>query len=306
MIGEAGVAFRATSSDCLQRAVGSAPNFSSRALGWDNCEMAYWDIAPASHEYESREDILLALHIDPKREIKLQINGRSCNYQTAPGMITLVSPGSDISFTPDGPFRFYMLHLPSESVAIDRSAFSDRAPDLLLHFSHDANLRHMMSVILDELITPSDGDFELVHSLSQSIAHYLRSRLQIGKQNGSKPPWTSQLIAHIDRLIVEDAEKGASAERIAKAAGLSKNRLREVIKFATGLPPHKYILEKRLSMAEFMLWNSSAPLSEIALQVGFASQSHFTDSFHKARGITPLRYRNARRSDQAENLWKSD
>lgn len=284
-------AFHAASSDCLERSIGCRPNRSSRSLGWDNCEMAYWDVLPESHEYESGEDVLLALHLDPKVNIELRINGQSCNYRTAPGLITLVAPGSEISFRPDAAFRFYMLHLPSNGIALDRLAARNDEADKLLQFSHDNNLRQMMSIMLSELMSPSRSCPQFVHSLSDTITLYLRDRLQRGVPVRSQPPCASQMMLEVDKLISEEIGAGSTVKDIAEAAGLSKNRFSALVKSMTGLPPHKYIVEKRISMAELLLRNSFLPLSEIALQTGFANQSHFTESFHKSRGVTPLRYR---------------
>ena len=291
MIEEVRSAFRAASSDCLERSIGCGPNLSSRSLGWDSCEMTYWDVAPESHKYESGKDILLALHLESGVNIELNINGRPCGYRTSTGMITLVPPGSEIRFRPDGSFRFYLLHLSSDRPALDRWEGRSHEADTLMQFSQDANLRQMMSMMFNELVAPSRAGVEYVHSLSDTIAFYLRNRLHAENADVSDFPWASQMMAQIDKLICEEGGDGATVKRIAQAAGLSKSRFNNLVKMMTGMPPHKYISEKRIGMAEFMLRNSSLPLSEIALQTGFASQSHFTESFHKARGTTPSRYR---------------
>lgn len=284
-------AFRATSSDCLERTIGYRPNRSSRSLGWDNCEMAYWNVQPESHEYESREDVLLALHLDPEVNIELRINGQSCDYQTVPGLITLVAPGSKIRFRPDATFRFYILHLPSGSIELDRSSAHNQEVDRLLQFGNDNNLRQMMSIMLNELMSPSSSCVRFVHSLSDTIALYLSDRLQQKIDFSSQPPWAREMMTEIDKLICEETRARSSVKKIAESVGLSKNRFNVLIKSMTGLPPHRYIFEKRIALAEFLLRNTSLPLSEIALRAGFANQPHFTESFRKARGVTPLRYR---------------
>jgi len=47
----------------------------------------------------------------------------------------------------------------------------------------------------------------------------------------------------------------------------------------------------RIAEAERLLRHSAMPLAEVALCAGFADQSHFTKSFRRYRGVTPLRYR---------------
>lgn len=295
MTGEANPSFRAASSDCLERAIGALPELSSRALGWDNCELTYWDVPPRSHEYESRNEVLLALHLDPKVNIELQINGQPCDYRTVPGMVTLVSPRSEIQFKPDGPFRFYMLHLPTDDISFETANGQDSLSELLLQFSYDSNLRQLISVMANEMTSQSLTSAQFVHSLSDTILHYLRGRMQDRNHRSSDPPWTVQAMAHVDRLICEAPDRAYTAREIASMLGLSKNRFASLVKNVTGKSPYKYILHKRIDMAEFMLRNSILSLSEVALSTGFASQSHFTESFHKAFGMTPARYRNHHR-----------
>ena len=57
-----------------------------------------------------------------------------------------------------------------------------------------------------------------------------------------------------------------------------------------GATTHNFVLSRRLQRAEILL-NGNTSLSEIALAVGFASQSHFTEAFRRRTGRTPSRVR---------------
>ncbi|NON33435.1 helix-turn-helix transcriptional regulator, partial [Klebsiella pneumoniae] len=60
-----------------------------------------------------------------------------------------------------------------------------------------------------------------------------------------------------------------------------------------GLPPHQYLLARRLNRARQLLRLGEIPLGEIALMCGFASASHFSNRFRQALGATPGEYRSA-------------
>jgi len=60
---------------------------------------------------------------------------------------------------------------------------------------------------------------------------------------------------------------------------------------STGQTPHSFILRRRVDRAKDLLRRPKLPLAEVALSCGFADQSHFTTSFRKATGRTPLRWR---------------
>src|SRR5262249_43459170 len=57
------------------------------------------------------------------------------------------------------------------------------------------------------------------------------------------------------------------------------------------LTPQKYLRKLRLRIASRTLMDTNQALSEIALNCGFADQSHFTREFRRQFGRTPREYR---------------
>jgi AraC family transcriptional regulator len=61
-----------------------------------------------------------------------------------------------------------------------------------------------------------------------------------------------------------------------------------------GVSPHAYVMKRRVTMAADLMLNSDAPLSEIAVNCGFADQAHFSRQFRRAMGRTPSAWRRER------------
>lgn len=81
---------------------------------------------------------------------------------------------------------------------------------------------------------------------------------------------------------------------LAELAGLVELTPRyfcEVFKRAMGRPPHQFQIEQRIERAKSLLHQPRVPLSDIALMVGFSSQSHLNVYFRRIVGVTPARYR---------------
>jgi AraC-like DNA-binding protein len=78
---------------------------------------------------------------------------------------------------------------------------------------------------------------------------------------------------------------------IAVAAGLSRMHFAAQFRAATGLRPHEYLLQRRIERAQELLLNSRLPLVEIALDVGFKTQAHFTTVFARFVNETPNAWR---------------
>jgi len=81
-------------------------------------------------------------------------------------------------------------------------------------------------------------------------------------------------------------------EELALETSLSPGYLVTAFKQATGRPPHRYLLEQRVERAKVLLADPNQIITQIALDVGFSSQSHLTSVFRRLTGLTPNAYRN--------------
>ena len=82
-----------------------------------------------------------------------------------------------------------------------------------------------------------------------------------------------------------------SAARLARRADVSPAHFCRIFRDATGVSPHQYVLAARLDLARKLLTQSTLPISRIAEECGFSSQSHLTASFRAAHSTTPAQYR---------------
>jgi AraC-like DNA-binding protein len=63
---------------------------------------------------------------------------------------------------------------------------------------------------------------------------------------------------------------------------------------ATGLRPHEFLLRRRIERAQAMILGGDKSLVDVALSVGFQSQSHFTTVFKQLAGKPPRTWRKSR------------
>lgn len=78
---------------------------------------------------------------------------------------------------------------------------------------------------------------------------------------------------------------------LAAMAKLSPYHFLRSFKAATGVTPHQWLLRARLRAAAEKLAATAAPVTEIALDVGFEDLSNFTRTFHAEFGASPRQYR---------------
>ena len=112
-----------------------------------------------------------------------------------------------------------------------------------------------------------------------AVAAYVRG--------GLPPTVVRRLREHIDSNI----DQRISVEALAKLANLSVCYFVRAFKQSLGVTPHYFLIRRRVERTVELLSGTDMPLSEIALAVGFADQSHCARRFRQHVGISPRAYR---------------
>jgi AraC-like DNA-binding protein len=95
-------------------------------------------------------------------------------------------------------------------------------------------------------------------------------------------------------------EAPAPVAEVAEACRISPPHFSRAFKQSTGLPPHHWVMERRIEHAKWLLINTRALLVQIAQSCGFGVQSHFTRVFTRTVGISPSAWRRAFASPSTE------
>lgn len=85
-------------------------------------------------------------------------------------------------------------------------------------------------------------------------------------------------------------------EELAKASAMSRTTFAHHLKTAAGVPPLTYLTEWRMRLAERALREENTPVSVLAGQLGYTSESAFSNAFKRITGNAPKRYRTASRA----------
>jgi transcriptional regulator GlxA family with amidase domain len=80
-------------------------------------------------------------------------------------------------------------------------------------------------------------------------------------------------------------------ELLAETIYLSEGHMRMIFRQAMGMSPYQYALNLRMKKAKELLLTTQLPLSEVSIQIGFESMSHFISTFRQREGMTPAVYR---------------
>src|SRR5258706_15809224 len=98
-------------------------------------------------------------------------------------------------------------------------------------------------------------------------------------------------LRRVTEYLIEHLSSVVRLKELAAITGLSQSQFGRAFKASTGLSPHRWQLDARIAKAQELLLAGAAPLSEIALVLGFAEQSHFTRVFKSVTGTSPGAWR---------------
>jgi len=96
-----------------------------------------------------------------------------------------------------------------------------------------------------------------------------------------------QVISFIESNYAEDL----CLDRLAKVARMSVRNLLLLFREATGLSPIDYLIRLRIARSCEFLHQTSAPVTDVAFQVGFQDSNYFARQFRRVMGMPPSEYR---------------
>jgi AraC family transcriptional regulator len=102
-------------------------------------------------------------------------------------------------------------------------------------------------------------------------------------------------------MLAKSLDGAVTIAEIAAQCGLSASHFSRAFRQSTGIGPHNWLVKHRLNMAKDLLRNRALALSKIALQCGFADQSHFTRVFSHEMGTSPGMWRRAGRTSESSS-----
>ena len=125
--------------------------------------------------------------------------------------------------------------------------------------------------------------------LSLALVGWLRARYGVGPHSpiarGQRLSQRSaaRVLEYIDAGLGDDL----SVTELAEVAGLSTAHFSRLFRATFDKSPHRFVLERRIRAAEKLLSNGQQTIAQVAYQLGFSSQAHFTQMFRRLTGRTP-------------------
>ena len=233
-------------------------------------------------------------------DIRLLVGKRTVHDGViTPGMFHVTEPTRPVRCLFRGPYDVLHLHVPDNLIAEwSRGIPGDQ------HAAHcfesvprkDPIVEWLGRAVLEA--NQIGGSFGHLYADCMSIAVVARLLASARGVTTSKRPKVGGLARWRLKRAIDYVEaqldKPMRLADVASAAGLTPMHFAAQFRAATGLRAHEYLLRRRIERAQEMLVRTSMPLIDVALSVGFQTQSHFTSVFKRFTGQPPRAWRESR------------
>ncbi|WP_432378294.1 helix-turn-helix domain-containing protein [Duganella sp. P38] len=241
--------------------------------------------------------ILLAIQLQPLREHRLWLDGVDMAVKPYDaGALTMLDlrarPVADLASS----YECVQMYFPH--AAMDALSDADDAPRLgdlpLLNGATDPVLAHLAHIARAAVSPPGPASALFVESLFLTVHRHLR-RQYAGIQT-ARPGGAGKLAAWQERCAKEYMEahlaQNITLAEMAALCKLSVSWFGRAFKATTGVSPYQWLSARRIERAKRLLM-ADTKIVEIALQCGFADQSHLSREFRRAVGASPAAWRQA-------------
>ena len=157
----------------------------------------------------------------------------------------------------------------------------------------DLTATFLIACVREELQSGMVGGARLMESLGLSFVNHIYARHSKVRspRTTSRGGLTDRQVRRAQETMLAALDESVPLATLAEEANLSPWYFCRAFKQSTGTSPHRWMREQRLDRARILLAQEHRSLTSIAIDLGFASLSHFSAAFKQATGISPTRYR---------------
>jgi AraC family transcriptional regulator len=187
------------------------------------------------------------------------------------------------------PVRVTYLYLSPAKLQKSDQANPAYAPKVLFE---DSTLR-ATAIKLKSVLESNNFGTAYLEALTNVLAHELSRSGQgltraLPASRGGLASWQ---VRAVTAYIEEHFNEQISLVTLARLTRLSQHHFCRAFKQSLGVPPHGYLLRRRMQQAKILLSDRATSITEVGLNLGYSSNSSFSLSFRKITGQTPSEFR---------------
>jgi AraC family transcriptional regulator len=268
-------------------------------LPWDNFYLLDMDLPHIIVPEIAWDAVIITCYLDQKSSnTEISAAGHIIPRQLTPGIIGVWKPHFPVGFTLYEPIKLHKCILSVkylERIALETT--NQVAIELNNSWwdQEDPLIAQIIKTLISEMSQGCPhgkfyGDSLIMALSAHLLCNYTNKNKTIAEYKGGLS--RSKLKLALE-YIHGQININISLAEISAELDISQYHFCRLFKQSMGISPYQYIIKKRVEYAQNLLKRTDHKIIDIAMDVGFANQGHFSHHFRKIVGITPKQYRDS-------------
>jgi AraC family transcriptional regulator len=258
-------------------------------------------VEPIAQATMTFSDYVVGMQISGTYRLRRELCGRSLEGWTSPGTMGIIPADAEGTYEGSehsGTSRAIMLFVPDaflSRVLADDWGVERKSVEIIDRFLvRDPVIEGLLTRLAFEAKNGSPSGSIYAESACEFLAHHIIH----AHSSLAAPPSVSYggLPGRRLKLVLEYIEENLARRitlwQLAELAGVGARHFERAFRQAMGVPPHTYVLQKRVATARHLLLSQpTLTIREIAARAGFSSSSHLAGAFRRETGYSPTVFR---------------
>ena len=240
----------------------------------------------------------LGLYTAGRNRIRRKQGGRLIEGWSDPGTVNLTPANFYAKWEADGSSNSIVVFVQDallSRVILENWGADPRSVEIVPQFLvRDPLIEVVVTQLAVEAGNGSPSGLLYAESACEFLAHHLIQRYSTLSKTPARP--LGGLPAHrlkvVKNYIEENLGNPIALHELAGLACVSVRHFERAFRQSLGVPPHRYVLERRVSAArDLLLSHPKLNIEEIARKLGFSSSSHLSSAFVRRMGCSPATFR---------------
>jgi AraC family transcriptional regulator len=264
---------------------------SSEGRLWTGFDALVYDISAGIQERSSTANHTVIMHLSEPAPGNCRCDGARQSRLLKPGDIDFIPLGYTATWHDQRPGRVLNVRMAPSFVQTVASAMTDgRADPVFIPPQLNLNdpvLQHLSWSLVAELESGCTTGKLFAESIGTAIAAHLIKRYSAYRPLRYAGGFSRRNVRRVLDYIEQNLGSDLSLMELAAVACVSPSHFKALFKQTVGMPVHRYVLRRRVDYAVSLLSRDNARICDVALQAGFADQSHMARCMRRLIGKTP-------------------
>jgi|HubBroStandDraft_2_1064218.scaffolds.fasta_scaffold00652_15 AraC family transcriptional regulator len=262
----------------------------------ENLRLSLISDEPGIVEYPGSARVMISLHVGPSVAVDCRRGGERHRGTNIHGDLEIIPPHLGGVWELKARDTALVIGLKLrvlERVAEDSGSDPSRLRIYNRFQARDPQIEHIGWALRAEMESGYASGRAYMDGLATGLAsRIVRNHSSLARPSrATKAAMPGRKLKVILGYIEDNLGRDLGLEEIAGVAGLSVSHFKSLFRKSLGVPPHQYLIRRRVERAATQLRKGRTPIGQIALENGFCHQSHLALHTRRVLGLTPQELR---------------